>query len=164
MAPRRKIKEPVVTKPVWEFKEKPVGGTLGWYEYEWILVDPEKVIKEDWVKEQIKRILEYYITFYFMPQNVGMGVSGIPDFIGCHHGKFFGIEAKRKNGGVVSAMQWIQLNKINTAQGFAVVVDEYGLKDLFELFKKLHLTEPNRVYYYSTDEEITDGSNQQLRT
>ncbi len=35
---------------------------------------------------------------YFMTQNMGLGVSGLPDFIGSLDGKPFGAEAKAPNG------------------------------------------------------------------
>lgn len=34
------------------------------------------------------------VSWYYMPVQNGMGVSGIPDFIGCHRGMFWAIEAK----------------------------------------------------------------------
>lgn len=36
--------------------------------------------------------------WYYTPMNNGMGVGGIPDFVGCYKGHFFAIEAKAPSG------------------------------------------------------------------
>ncbi len=84
------------------------------------------------VKQQVKAILKARGIWYFMPQNVGMGVSGVPDFICCvpltvsfKAGKFLGIECKapgkRRN---TTALQNIQIAAIQQAGGWALVVDD----------------------------------------
>jgi hypothetical protein len=50
------------------------------------------------VKDKIKKMLKYHKIWYCMPATYGFGVSGVPDFVCCARGKFFGIEAKAKNG------------------------------------------------------------------
>lgn len=68
--------------------------------------------------------------YYFMPVSNGMGVHGIPDFIGHYKGRFFAIEAKvaKKDP---TALQQHQLSAINISGGESFVVR--GLDDLDEL-------------------------------
>jgi hypothetical protein len=84
------------------------------------------------IKAQIKPILKARNIWYFMPQNVGMGVSGVPDFICCvpltadgTSGRLLGIECKapgkRRN---TTALQDIQIAAIRQARGWALIVDD----------------------------------------
>ena len=48
---------------------------------------------------KVKRAIKQYLrqlpdTWFYMPVQNGMGVTGIPDFIVCIKGKFLGLEAK----------------------------------------------------------------------
>lgn len=90
------------------------------------------ITPEGKVKKAIKEILRRRHIWFFMPQNVGMGTSGVPDFICCvpltdgaKAGKFLGIEAKapgkRRN---TTALQDIQIAAIQAAGGWALVVDD----------------------------------------
>lgn len=81
------------------------------------------------VKKQIKQFLDAQReagqpVWYYMPVQNGMGVTGIPDFIICWHGRMVAIETKApgkiKN---VSANQQRQLLGIVKAAGRAIVVD-----------------------------------------
>jgi Holliday junction resolvase len=47
--------------------------------------------------------------------------SGTPDILACHQGKFLAIEVKRPDGGRVSVLQQIQIDRINACQGIALV-------------------------------------------
>jgi len=84
------------------------------------------------VKKQVKEILKARGIWFFMPQNVGMGVSGVPDFICCaplpnnlKAGKFLGIECKAKGKrNNTTALQDIQIAAIQAAGGWALVVDD----------------------------------------
>ena len=58
--------------------------------------------------------------------------TGIPDLLACINGDFYGIEVKAPNGRV-STLQLMNLNKINNAGGYAILLYP---KD-FENFKKL---------------------------
>lgn len=70
--------------------------------------------------------------WYYMPVSNGMGVHGIPDFVGCWRGAFFSIEAK-KPGGVTTANQDNRHEEIHEAGGLVLVVDDVKqLKDFFE--------------------------------
>lgn len=60
--------------------------------------------------------------WYYMPVSNGMGVHGIPDFICCWQGRFFGIEAKAK-GGEPTPNQLRRHEEIRTAKGLVLVAD-----------------------------------------
>ena len=68
--------------------------------------------------------------WFFMPVSNGMGVSGIPDFIGVYKGRFFAVETKveKKNP---TALQQHQINAINLTGGAAFVMRGEG--DLEEI-------------------------------
>ena len=78
------------------------------------------------VKDKVKKILEEYGAYYFMPATGGYGKSGVPDLVACLHGKFIGIECKA-NGGKPTALQEKNLNDIMNHGGIAILVDEGGI-------------------------------------
>lgn len=86
------------------------------------------------VKERAKRILDSIGAYYFMPATGGYGRSGIPDIVGCLNGVFFAIECKA-NGGRPTALQLREIDRINVAGGFAIVVDEDNVSLLESLSK-----------------------------
>ena len=47
--------------------------------------------------------------------------SGIPDIIGCYHGRFFALELKAEKG-KPSELQLYNIKKINEAGGIALIV------------------------------------------
>jgi len=87
------------------------------------------------VKDKAKKILESIGAYHFMPSTGGYGRSGIPDIVGCLNGVFFAIECKA-NGGRPTALQLREIDRINEAGGFAIVVDE-GNVALLESLSKL---------------------------
>ena len=76
---------------------------------------PEKL-----VKVAVRRVLDEYGCWYFMPTMSGYGRSGIPDFVGCYKGQFFAIEAKAE-GGAVTPNQQRELLAIVKRDGVCVV-------------------------------------------
>ena len=80
---------------------------------------------ESKVKAQIKKFLESKGAWYCTPIGALWGRAGIPDFLVCWHGKFFGIEVKApgklKN---TSPSQVREIDNINHAGGIALVVDD----------------------------------------
>ena len=88
------------------------------------------------VKEKAKRILDRIGAYYFMPATGGYGRSGVPDIVGCLNGVFFAIECKA-NGGRPTALQLREIDRINVAGGFAIVVDEDNVSLLESLSKLL---------------------------
>jgi pantoate kinase len=87
------------------------------------------------VKAKIKKILTGMGAYYAMPMGTGFGNSGVPDFLVCYQGRFFGIEAKA-NGGKATALQLKNLDQIDNAGGYGFVVDESNIDGL-----ELHIKE-----------------------
>jgi len=46
------------------------------------------------VKAKVKKVLAEVGAYYAMPMGTGMGSSGVPDFLVCKGGLFYGIECK----------------------------------------------------------------------
>ena len=101
---------------------------------------PEGIVKEQ-VKSylasigcipasQANRVTIAHRGYYYIPVSNGMGVHGIPDFIGHYLGRFFAIETK-KPGGTPTALQVMQLTAIEMSGGKVFVIDG----DLTELKK-----------------------------
>ena len=77
---------------------------------------------------QAVKVTHEHSGWYYMPISNGMGVHGIPDFIGHYRGEFFAIEAKApakpgKPRNEPSALQEIQLHAIDRTGGIRAVVD-----------------------------------------
>lgn len=91
------------------------------------------------VKVKIKALLTAWGIWFFMPQNMGLGVSGVPDFICClpltlagETGKLLAIEAKafgKRNN--TTALQDEQITAIQNANGWAIVVDDVAQLEEF---------------------------------
>jgi hypothetical protein len=84
------------------------------------------------VKQQIKNILATTRAYWVMPVSNGMGVHGVPDFLVCHKGQFFGIEAKAGRG-TTTALQEKHLADIRAAGGKTLVVNESNMDELKEM-------------------------------
>lgn len=67
--------------------------------------------------------------WFYMPQNFGMGVSGIPDFVGCigPMGRFFSIEAKAGDN-QPTQQQKDRMAEIDLANGITCVA--WGVDDI----------------------------------
>lgn len=80
---------------------------------------------ESKVKAQVKKYLEALGAWYCTPIGALWGRAGIPDFIVCWKGKFFGIEVKApgklKN---TSPSQVREIQNITVAGGIAFVIDD----------------------------------------
>lgn len=81
------------------------------------------------VKKRVKEILKELGAYYAMPVTGGYGNSGVPDFLVCYCGIFFGIETKAK-GGEVTALQRKNLDEIANAGGIDIVVSEHNVDAL----------------------------------
>lgn len=90
---------------------------------------PEKKIK-DKVVAQLKALGAYY----FYPVASGYGSSGIPDIVVCYNGRFFGLECKA-NGNKPTALQQMNIDKINNAGGVALVIDEANVANVEALLR-----------------------------
>lgn len=79
---------------------------------------PEKKVKTAVVK-QLKELGAYY----FFPATGGYGSSGVPDIVGCYHGRFFAFECKAgKNK--PTALQQKNIDAIAEARGIVAVINE----------------------------------------
>jgi hypothetical protein len=84
---------------------------------------------ESKVKAKVKKILAEFGAYQAMPVTGGYGNSGVPDFLVCHKGRFYGIECKA-NGGKPTALQLKHLDDIRKAGGIALLIDETNVETL----------------------------------
>ena len=84
------------------------------------------------VKDKVKKVLKELGAYYAMPATGGYGSSGVPDFLVCYRGRFFGLECKA-NGGKTTALQEKNLEDIRKNDGVAFVVNEHNIGNLREL-------------------------------
>ena len=84
------------------------------------------------VKDKVKKVLKELGAYYAMPATGGYGSSGVPDFLVCYRGRFFGLECKA-NGGKTTALQEKNLEDIRKNHGVAFVVGEHNVGNLREL-------------------------------
>ena len=84
------------------------------------------------VKKKVKEILDQMGVYNFSPMQNGMGRAGIPDIIGCLDGQFLGIECKAGKG-TTTALQERELTRIQNAGGYALVVNETNINQLWEI-------------------------------
>lgn len=82
------------------------------------------------VKKKVREILKRHGVYYCMPIGTVFGKAGVPDIIACANGQFIGIECKA-GGNKCTKLQEIEQEKIRTAGGCAIVIDEKSL-DEFE--------------------------------
>lgn len=79
---------------------------------------PEAKVKKK-VTDQLKELGAYY----FFPLTGGFGKGGVPDIVGCYHGRFFAFECKAgKNK--PTPLQQKNLDDIKKANGVAAVINE----------------------------------------
>lgn len=81
------------------------------------------------VKTKVVAQLKELGAYYFYPVTGGFGSSGVPDIVGCYRGRFFGIECKAK-GNKPTELQKMNLNKIESTGGIALVIDENNIDDV----------------------------------
>lgn len=97
---------------------------------------PEKI-----VKAAISRFLKEQGCYYHMHVPVGYGKTTI-DYLGCYKGLFFGIEAKREKGGVLSCTQERIILAIQGAGGRAWIEDSPNLEKTMVQFGLMRETMP----------------------
>jgi Holliday junction resolvase len=87
------------------------------------------------VKDTVKKMLDTYGAYYFMPATGGYGRSGVPDIVGTYKGRFFAVECKAKDN-KPTELQMREIKKILDAGGYAVIVNEntyHKIKLMMEL-------------------------------
>lgn len=88
------------------------------------------------VKAKVKKILDAYDAYYFMPATHGYGSSGVPDIVGCFNGKFLAIECKAGNN-TPTPLQIRNLTEIGRTKGIALVVNENNLELVEATLKRI---------------------------
>jgi Holliday junction resolvase len=81
------------------------------------------------VKKKVVAYLKEIGAYYFFPATGGYGKSGVPDIVGCHKGKFFGIECKAGTN-KPTELQKMQLKLIADAGGIAMVINDNTLHSM----------------------------------
>lgn len=95
------------------------------------------------VKKKVVNVLKTYRAYYFYPVTGGFGRSGIPDIVACYFGQFIGIECKAGNN-KPTALQTAELEKIKTAGGLSLVINEDNIEEVdtvLAFLKEHHGTE-----------------------
>jgi len=81
------------------------------------------------IKAEIKRLLDEYAAYYFMPQPGYLCRNGIADYIVCLNGTYIAIEAKAGRK-VPTAIQQRELDKVNAAGGVALCINAENIHAL----------------------------------
>jgi len=81
------------------------------------------------VKKKVKQVLAEVGAYYAMPMGTGFGNAGVPDFLVCLRGRFYGIECKA-SGNKPTALQLKHISDIRAAGGVALVIDETNVENL----------------------------------
>ena len=88
------------------------------------------------VKRKVADILKEYDAYYFFPPANGFGRTGIPDIIACYRGQFIAIECKAGKN-TTTALQRRELNAIEDAMGYALVINETNIDQLVEVLEQI---------------------------
>lgn len=107
------------------------------------MTTPEGKVKAE-IKEHLQLLQEQGSLRFFMPQNMGMGESGVADFIGVFAGRGFALEAKRaeltgKHVEYATPWQWRFLREWRLASGIAGVVR--SLDDVVMYLDMMHVND-----------------------
>jgi hypothetical protein len=87
------------------------------------------------IKTRVKNILATLNAYYAMPMGTGYGNAGVPDFLVCINGRFFGIECKAGDNRP-TALQLHNLMQIRKAGGIGLVVNEDNIGELKNILTK----------------------------
>ena len=80
-------------------------------------------------KLAVRKMLDSYGAYHFMPAMGSCGRSGIPDIVGCLRGQFLGIECKAGKGKTTALLDR-ELAAIKAAGGTALIINETNLHEL----------------------------------
>jgi hypothetical protein len=86
------------------------------------------------VKAKVRKILDMYGAYHFMPATGGYGKSGVPDIIGCYKGYFFAIECKAGKG-KTTVLQDRNLEAIVASGGLCAVINEDNIEYVHNIIK-----------------------------
>lgn len=82
------------------------------------------------VKARVKALLKQHGAYWHMPVQNGLGAPSL-DFIGCHQGRFFGIETKAENK-QPTPRQAMTMKEMEAAKGTTFLVNEVTGLSLLE--------------------------------
>ncbi len=88
------------------------------------------------VKRAVVAILKEYGAYYTYVMSMGYASSGAPDILVCYKGRFIGIECKAGKN-TTSALQRQHLERISTAGGYALVINEDNLDEVRWILAKI---------------------------
>lgn len=91
-------------------------------------------LKEKTVENKIKKWLKDKGYWFFKVHGSIYQPAGIPDILACINGKFVAVEVKRTKGGIVSALQKAQIEKIKENGGIAGVAN--SIEEFLEILKE----------------------------
>jgi len=60
--------------------------------------------------------------FWYKAHGSPYQTAGLPDIIGCYHGRFISFEVKRDEHGEATALQTFMMERIRTAGGVAILI------------------------------------------
>ena len=92
--------------------------------------------KEHAVKRKVVAILKDAGAYYFYPVTGGFGVSGVPDIVVCHFGRFIGIECKAGSN-KPTPLQQQNLEKIKAAGGHTLVINEDNVEEVRDVLRTI---------------------------
>ena len=96
------------------------------------------------LKRKVKDLLITKGSYWFVTNDSDNIKQGVPDIIACYRGVFIAIETKSGNEQPTQLQQKI-LADIIKAGGVAIVINDFNLKDLNEVFEKLDLLPDQNV-------------------
>jgi Holliday junction resolvase len=93
------------------------------------------------VKRKVSDILRKYEAYFFFPASNGFGRAGIPDIIACYRGQFIAIECKAGKN-ITTALQRRELSAIESAGGYALVINETNIEQVEAVLQQLKEAQP----------------------
>jgi len=92
------------------------------------------MLEKDITNKILKYLKELDKCYCFKEHGGSYGSTGIPDIICCYKGRFLAFEVKTQKGRT-TALQEVNIRKINEAEGIAVVVR--SLDDVKNVMKEM---------------------------
>lgn len=90
------------------------------------------------IVDAIVRYLKSIGAWHIKTHGGSYGRSGVPDLIVCFQGQFFAFEVKKPKVGVVTRLQQLEIDRINRADGIALVVTSVEqVKERIEQWKSI---------------------------
>lgn len=88
------------------------------------------------LKKKVKALLDEFGAWHCSPMGGSYGRAGVPDILACVNRWFLAIETKAGNN-APTKLQRYELDRVSSAGGVAIVVNEYSLPALRDLLKNL---------------------------